>query len=173
MPNIAMQKPIISSLNDSLKSLYDQGCAEVTFDQLVARVTARGIAIATGGIFDVFIASTIELPTKVMIRDGAAKLTYEEALARSLSVANVLSKSGIKRGDKVGLYFPNHLDFLPAFFAVTALGATVVPVNPLLKAEEIAHILNDSQAVGLILNHQLTLRRFSFCYCFRQMTTLY
>lgn len=154
MPNIAMQKPIISSLNDSLKSLYDQGCAEVTFDQLVARVTARGIAIATGGIFDVFIASTIELPTKVMIRDGAAKLTYEEALARSLSVANVLSKSGIKRGDKVGLYFPNHLDFLPAFFAVTALGATVVPVNPLLKAEEIAHILNDSQAVGLILNHQ-------------------
>jgi long-chain acyl-CoA synthetase len=154
MPNIAMPKPSLSNLNRSLNLLYDQGRGDLSFDQLIASITGKGIAIADGGIFDIFIKSALELPAKVMIRDGLAKLTYEEALARSLSVANVLSKSGIKRGDKVGLYFPNHLDFLPAFFAVTALGATVVPINPLLKAEEIAHILNDSQALGLILNHQ-------------------
>ncbi|MBS2006435.1 MAG: AMP-binding protein [Cyanobacteria bacterium SZAS TMP-1] len=116
--------------------------------------SSRNIAVADNGIFDIFVQSALKVPTKVMIRDGAARLTYEEALARSLAVADVLCKSGIKKGDRVGLYFPNHLDFLPAFFAVTALGATVVPINPLLKAEEIAHILNDSGAVGLILNHQ-------------------
>ncbi|MBU6452175.1 MAG: AMP-binding protein [Cyanobacteria bacterium REEB67] len=117
-------------------------------------IQASGMAIVEGGIFDVFLASAVEVPGKIMIREGQAALTYEQALARSLAVANVLSGSGIKRGDKVGLYFPNHLDFLPAFFGVTALGATVVPINPLLKAEEIAHILNDSQAVALILHHQ-------------------
>ncbi len=153
MTNTTMPKQSLPSLNQSLSQLYDQGKAEFSFEQLVASVTAKGIGIAVGGIFEIFIASALELPTKVMIKDGEAKLTYEEALSRSLSVANVLCKSGIKRGDKVGLYFPNHLDFLPAFFAVTALGATVVPINPLLKAEEIAHILNDSQATGLILNH--------------------
>jgi long-chain acyl-CoA synthetase len=117
-------------------------------------IQAGGIAIVEGGIFDIFLASAVAVPDKIMIREGQAKLSYEQALARSMAVANVLSSSGIKRGDKVGLFFPNHLDFLPAFFGVTALGATVVPINPLLKSEEIAHILNDSQAVGLILHHQ-------------------
>jgi len=150
-----MQKPKTKLLNNTLSSLFDQsGSVDLSTQQIVDSLSARQIDIVDGGILDIFIESAIEVPTKVMIQDGAASLTYEEALSRSLSVANVLQRTGIKKGDKVGLYFPNHLDFLPAFFGVTAIGATVVPINPLLKAEEIAHILNDSQAVALILNHQ-------------------
>jgi long-chain acyl-CoA synthetase len=37
-----------------------------------------------------------------------------------------------------------------AFFAAAGIGACIVPINPLLKSEEIEHIISDSQATTLI-----------------------
>jgi long-chain acyl-CoA synthetase len=50
---------------------------------------------------------------------------------------------------------PNSDLFVAAFFGLSALGVTIVPVNPMLKSDEIAHILSDSQASVLILSEDL------------------
>jgi len=86
---------------------------------------------------------------------GDEVLNYGELGQRVRALVISLHEAGIKYGDKVGVFFPNHPDFIAAFFAVVHAGATVVPINPLLKADEIAHILSDSEARGVILHEQL------------------
>ena len=108
------------------------------------------LPIVGGGLFDLLLEAALKFQQKKVLRHNQLDYSYAQALARSLYLAQLLAEHGIKRGDKVGLYFPNHSEFLAAFFAISSLGATVVPINPLLKAEEIGHVLSDSQSVALI-----------------------
>jgi len=45
---------------------------------------------------------------------------------------------------------PNSLEFIYAFFAPAALGAAIVPVNPVYRQKEIQHILGDCEASVVI-----------------------
>ena len=60
-----------------------------------------------------------------------------------------LAASGIRRGDHVALLCPN-LPYFPAvYFGILKTGATVVPLNVLLKPREIAYHLRDSDAKAI------------------------
>jgi long-chain acyl-CoA synthetase len=61
-----------------------------------------------------------------------------------------LAARGIGKGDRVGLYCPNCDVFAIAYFGILKAGATVVPLNLLLNPKEIAYILADAGALGLI-----------------------
>jgi len=52
--------------------------------------------------------------------------------------------------DRVALLLPNIPDFPRAYYAALALGAVVVPIHALLRAEEAAYVLSDSGAKVLI-----------------------
>jgi Acyl-CoA synthetases (AMP-forming)/AMP-acid ligases II len=62
-----------------------------------------------------------------------------DAFARGLR-----EELGIQAGDRVGIMLPNLPQFVIAYHALGRLGAIAVPVNPLLKAPEIAYIWNDA-----------------------------
>jgi long-chain acyl-CoA synthetase len=106
--------------------------------------------LVSGGLFDIFLAACASCPEKILLHFEGQDLTYKEVLARSLYLGHLLAEAGVGRGTRVGLYYPNHLHFIPLFMAITSLGACVVPINPLLKAEEIGHILSDAGALTLI-----------------------
>lgn len=91
-------------------------------------------------------------PTKTAIYYNDETITFGDLHLRALAIKRRLKESGITHGDRLGLLFPNHPDFVAAFFAASSLGATVVPINPLLKFEEIAHILSDSQSKALVVH---------------------
>ncbi len=95
-------------------------------------------------------------PTNPAIYFQDLEVSYAQLGNRVGIIAKSLVDAGIKYGDKVGVYFPNHPDFVSAFFAVLSIGATVVPINPLLKSEEIAHILSDSESSAVIVHERLT-----------------
>src|SRR4051794_28405484 len=82
----------------------------------------------------------IELPYAVV----------DQAVARA---AGLLASKGIGSGDRVGLMLPNVPYFPFAFYGALRLGATVVPMNPLLKQREIAFHLDDSGAELLLAWH--------------------
>lgn len=86
------------------------------------------------------------LPDKAayIFRDQAT--TYGELDARINQVANGLLALGLGKGDRIGLYMHNLPLFIEAFYGAQRIGATIVPLNPLYKPQEIAYILNDCQA---------------------------
>ncbi len=61
-------------------------------------------------------------------------------------MANLLVSRGIGRGDKVALSCPNLPYFSIIYFGILKAGATVVPLNVLLKGREVAYHLADSEA---------------------------
>lgn len=56
----------------------------------------------------------------------------------------------IKKGDRFAIMLPNILQYPVAMLGILRAGGVVVNVNPLYTADELAHQLNDSGAVGLL-----------------------
>src|SRR5260221_13068558 len=82
----------------------------------------------------------------VAIRVGAADTTYGQLDRESSRVAGMLAERGIQPGDPIGLMLPNVAEFASIYYGVLRAGGVVVPMNPLLKAREVAYYLRDSGA---------------------------
>lgn len=77
---------------------------------------------------------------------GDTRLTYAQVNGAANQVANLLVSRGIKPGDKVALSCPNLPYFPIVYYGILKAGATVVPLNVLLKGREVAYHLADSDA---------------------------
>ncbi|HEV2582932.1 MAG TPA: AMP-binding protein [Ktedonobacteraceae bacterium] len=73
-------------------------------------------------------------------------LTYAEFNARARRVANVLSMLGVQAGDRVGVIAHNSIELLEVAGGLSKLSAIGVLLSFRLREQEIAYILNDSQA---------------------------
>lgn len=88
---------------------------------------------------------------RVALVCGDDEVTYAELWRETRAYAGALRDRGVSRGDRVAVLIPNVPDFVRAYYAVLALGAVVVPVHALLKADEIAYVLRDSGAQLLVV----------------------
>jgi long-chain acyl-CoA synthetase len=77
-------------------------------------------------------------------------LTYAQLQEHVEKWAAVLHSRGVRAGDTYGLVMRNSPEFVITFFALVRLGAHAVPVNFLLKADEITFIFEDAGVVGVI-----------------------
>ena len=86
---------------------------------------------------------------RVAVRVDNAAMTYRALDEASARVAGLLHERGLKQGDRVGIMMPNVAEVPVVYYGVLRAGGVVVPMNPLLKAREVAYYLGDSGA-GLI-----------------------
>jgi long-chain acyl-CoA synthetase len=80
-------------------------------------------------------------------------LDYGTLDAAAQRAAGLLRSKGVAPGDRVGMQLPNVPYFPIVFFGALRLGAVVVPMNPLLKAKEVAYHLSDSGAKLIVAWH--------------------
>lgn len=73
-------------------------------------------------------------------------LTYAQVNGAANQIANGLRSKGIKNGDKVAISCFNLPYFPIIYFGILKAGAAVVPLSVLLKEDEIAYHLKDSEA---------------------------
>jgi len=78
------------------------------------------------------------------------KMSYDELNEHVNKLANGLRAFGVKKETKVAILLLNSPEFVVAYFAIAKLGAVAVPLNYMLKGEEIKHILNDSETFLVI-----------------------
>ncbi|WP_370250412.1 long-chain fatty acid--CoA ligase [Nocardioides sp.] len=90
--------------------------------------------------------STRRSPERVALVLGDTRLTYAQVNGAANQVANLLLERGIQPGDKVALTCPNLPYFSIVYYGILKAGATVVPLNVLLKGREVAYHLADSDA---------------------------
>lgn len=94
--------------------------------------------------------ATYELP------DGSRlDVSYADQLDRSLRTAGVLAENGVTAGDRVHVHLPNGPQFLDVWFGADAIGAVIVPTNPLASSGELEHFLGDSGAVVSVVADDL------------------
>lgn len=77
-------------------------------------------------------------------------ITYKELGKRVDALAHGLRSLGVGPGDRIAVILPNCLEFAYAFFAPGALGAAMIPINPVSTQREMQHILADCEASVII-----------------------
>ena len=91
---------------------------------------------------------------KPAVRLDDLVLTYAQLQDAADRTASLLSSLGVAPGDRVGIMLPNVPAFPIACYGALGAGATVVPMNPLLKNREVAYYLGDSGAKVLFAWHE-------------------
>src|SRR6201985_3484215 len=94
-------------------------------------------------------ASAERYPQRVALRCDDLQFTFAEFDAAAAKVATLLEQAGIEPGDRVGVMLSNTPAFAIAFYGIIYRGAVAVPMNPLLKAREVAFYLSNSGAKAL------------------------
>ena len=78
------------------------------------------------------------------------QLSYDDLQKEVERAGELLRTMGVWQGDRVVLMLPNAPEFAVGYFGILAAGAMVVPLNPLLKAEEVRYVLEDSGATAIV-----------------------
>src|ERR1700722_5666149 len=76
--------------------------------------------------------------------------TYGEVQELSRQLAAGFFASGLRAGDHIGIILANYPEFAIVKFAVANIGAVAVPINYLLRRDELRYILGQSDVVALI-----------------------
>ncbi len=95
---------------------------------------------------DVLRRTALRVPAKTAIICGETQWTYAEFDALVTRLAAGLAKIGVQQGERVAVLARNSHGFAALRFALARLGAVLVPINFMLKAEEVAYILRHAGA---------------------------
>jgi long-chain acyl-CoA synthetase len=85
-------------------------------------------------------------PAKAAVITDEGELTYAELEQAAGRMAQSLSNRGLRRGDRVAILWPNSIDLVVSMLGAFRAGLVAVPINPRLKASEIAYVLEHSGA---------------------------
>src|ERR1700756_5773655 len=99
------------------------------------------------------------IPELLAIRRGAPdgeflitddeRLSFAEADTASLELADALLASGVGKGTRVGILFPNCAQWIISWLAAARIGALTVPLSTFAPGAELARLLRhtDTQVV--------------------------
>lgn len=90
------------------------------------------------------------MPQALALTSGASSLSYAELSASVSQFASGLMGLGLVRTERVAIYLEKRFETVIASFGAPAAGAVFVPVNPLLKPEQVAFILRDCNVRVLV-----------------------
>jgi len=84
--------------------------------------------------------------------DGDIDLSYEQLGSKVELLKECYRQAGYGQGHRIALLLENRQDFFLHWFALNGLGASVVPINGDMQTDEIAYLLEDSEAcLGIAL----------------------
>lgn len=91
-------------------------------------------------------------PDAIALGIGEREMDYG-TLARQIEHAAAgLAALGLQRGERLGLWLDKRPETVVAAFAAAAAGLILVPINPILKPEQVGHILRDCNVRLLLSN---------------------
>ncbi len=77
-------------------------------------------------------------------------ISFKQLNEKVVKLANILSENGVQKGDKVAIYLPNCPEYVYSYLACFCLGAVGVPLDFMLKSDELTSCLEHSEAKVLI-----------------------
>jgi long-chain acyl-CoA synthetase len=96
-------------------------------------------------------------PDRIAIVDREREFTYSELWREALARARVLRDDfEIEPGDHVALLAANSFNFVAEYFAILAAGGVLVPMAPMLVADEIEFQLRDSAVRMIVVEEEFS-----------------
>ncbi len=95
-----------------------------------------------------------ERPDSAALLHKDASLSFAELAAEVEAFASQLCGLGLAADDRVAVYLPKQFEAVIGFFGAATAGGVAVPINPMLKPAQVAHILRDCNVRFLITSGQ-------------------
>ncbi|WP_280153978.1 acyl-CoA ligase (AMP-forming), exosortase A system-associated [Piscinibacter sp. XHJ-5] len=89
-------------------------------------------------------------PEAVALYHDTTTISYGELTGEIERFASALGALGIGRGERVAVFLDKRPQTVVASFGTAAHGAVFVPINPLLKPDQVAYILRDCGVRALV-----------------------
>jgi acyl-CoA ligase (AMP-forming) (exosortase A-associated) len=94
--------------------------------------------------------SAARRPEAIALTSAGVSLSYAALLAQVDGVAAGLVDAGLQRGERVAIYLDKRFETVAASFGAPAAGGVFVPLNPVLKPEQVGYVLRDCDVRVLI-----------------------
>ncbi len=91
-------------------------------------------------------------PERTALICEETSITYKTLFEHALALTALLKERGIKPRDRVMILYENSIEFCIGYHGAWQGGAVITPVNTLLHAQEIAHIINNAQPQAIIIS---------------------
>jgi len=101
-------------------------------------------------VHELLIESAERAPGAHALAYQHSELDYATLASEVLKCSAALLELGLPRSARVGVYMEKRLETVVAVFGAAAAGGVFVPINPLLKAEQVAYILRDCNVRVLV-----------------------
>lgn len=101
-------------------------------------------------LYDLILQSATRSPDKEAVVHKKRSLTYATLADNIQSVAQGLLNLGLSPNERVAVYLPKQMESVSALFGASLAGGVFVPVNPLLKPEQVGYILQDCNVRTLV-----------------------
>jgi amino acid adenylation domain-containing protein len=98
--------------------------------------------------------SAERFPEKTAVWARGRSVTYRELNERSNQLAHLLHERGIRKGDRIGIYFPKCVESVIAMLGIVKAGAVYVPLDPQAPAERIGYIIGNCGCRALITREE-------------------
>ncbi|MCU1355981.1 MAG: AMP-binding protein [Acidimicrobiales bacterium] len=96
-----------------------------------------------GANFEATAKAHAEREALVVVHQGV-RWTYAELDAEVDRVARGLLALGLASGDRIGMWSPNHAEWVLVQYATAKIGAILVNINPAYRSHELTYVLNQS-----------------------------
>ncbi|MVN22488.1 Pls/PosA family non-ribosomal peptide synthetase [Mucilaginibacter arboris] len=106
---------------------------------------------------DIFRQTAKKYSVKTALIFGNSSVTYQELDRWSDAIAANLAANGIKRGDKVGIWYKRGLELHAAIIGIIKVGAAYIPVDREIPAERVETIFTEVEASAYISEDLLNL----------------
>jgi len=109
------------------------------------------------------------------LSDGKVTISYGELAFLTSQFASALSSVDLERGERVAIYLEKRIETVVASFGAPAAGGVFVPINPILKPEQVSYILRDCNVRVLVTSVErlkLLQQTLSSCHDLRLIVVL-
>jgi len=105
-------------------------------------------------IYDAFSKIVIENNQDTALVHNGLSISYKELDEFCSIYSQVLLSNGVKSGDCVAVYLENSPEFLYAYLGILKIGATAVPINPVLTETELQYVLQNCNAKAMFISEK-------------------
>lgn len=117
---------------------------------------SKSLTVPATSLYDNLRVSAARYPDHDALYYYGKLMTYKELDAEVNALAGYLEhKLGVKKGEKVLLFMQNSPQFVIGFYAILRANAAVVPINPMLVANELEFYVRDCEIKTALTGQEL------------------
>tara|TARA_B100001564_G_scaffold49232_1_gene36284 strand:- start:53 stop:1747 length:1695 start_codon:yes stop_codon:yes gene_type:complete len=117
-----------------------------------------------GNKFDAIASKYSEREAIISVHQNI-RLTYNELAKKVNTLAKALISSNFKKGDRIGIWSSNNVEWLITQYAAAKAGVILVTINPAYRSHELDYVLGQSGCKGVILQNQFKTSDYESMIC--------